>query len=141
MTATKSFPFVARIRRDGLMRPSDTAEWHATADRIAGTDRWYAWAGWKQEFGFTMIGFASQAEADEMQRWIAASGIETRPAQANTSGRSSPSAATTRTAGLALEQQSLPRWQRHDLGTDLTSKFVERQLLRPVGPPVARQSG
>ena len=83
---TKAFPIVARLRREELLRPADTADWHAAADRIAGTDRWYAWAGWKQDVGCTLIGFASQTEADEMQRWIAASGIETRPAPGQYAG-------------------------------------------------------
>lgn len=76
---TRAFPFIARLKREDVMRPADTAEWHAEADRIAGADRWYASAGWKKDFGYTLIGFASQAEADEMQRWIVESSIETRP--------------------------------------------------------------
>ncbi len=35
---------------------------------------------WKQDADCTLIGFATQGEADAMQRWIAQSGIETRPA-------------------------------------------------------------
>lgn len=77
---TGAFPFVARLRREETFRSVDDAEWKAEADRIGGgRDRWYATAGWKQDYGYKLIGFATQAEADEMQRWIAESGIETRP--------------------------------------------------------------
>lgn len=78
---TRAFPFIARLRREEAFRSVDDAEWKAEADRIGGVPgRWYSTAGWKQDSGCKLIGFASQAEADEMQRWIAASGIETRPA-------------------------------------------------------------
>jgi hypothetical protein len=75
-------PFAARLRREELFRSADDAELQATADRIAGgPERWYSWAGWAPaDVGDLLIGFATQAEADAMQRWIAASGIETRPA-------------------------------------------------------------
>lgn len=76
----KRFPFLARMRREEAFRSADAAEWKAEADRIAGPDRWYSWAGWKQDYGCKLIGFATQAEADEMKRWIADLGIETRPA-------------------------------------------------------------
>jgi hypothetical protein len=77
----RAFPFVARMRRDEPFRSADDAEWHAAADRIAaGSDQWFCSAGWKADYGFKLIGFATQAQADEMQRWIAESGIETRPA-------------------------------------------------------------
>ena len=82
-TLTKrAFPCVARMRREDPFRSIDDAEWKATADRIAGApDRWYSWASSAPgEAGNLLIGFASQAEADTMQRWIAASDIETRPA-------------------------------------------------------------
>lgn len=76
----KAFPFTARLRREEVFRPTDAAELDAAADRIAGPDCWYSWGGWAPaDVGFKLIGFATQAEADEMQRWIAASGIETRP--------------------------------------------------------------
>jgi hypothetical protein len=78
---TRAFPFVAKLRRDEPFRSADAAEWKAEADRIGGgPDRWYSWAGWKRDYGRKLIGFATPAEADEMQRWIAESGIETRPA-------------------------------------------------------------
>lgn len=78
---TRAFPFVARLRREEPFRAADAAEWQSAADRIAGgPDRWYAHAGWKQDYGFKLIGFATQAQADEMQEWIVSSGIETRPA-------------------------------------------------------------
>ncbi|MDB5578749.1 MAG: hypothetical protein JWR80_3925 [Bradyrhizobium sp.] len=77
----KQFPFFARMRREEAFKSADNAEWKAAADRIAGPDRWDSMAGWKPaDVDCKLIGFAAQAEADEMQRWIAASGIETRPA-------------------------------------------------------------
>lgn len=83
----RAFPCVARLRREDPFRSADDAEWKAEADRLAGgTDRWYSRAGWKQDNGFKLIGFATQAEADEMQRWIAKSGIETRQAPARYDG-------------------------------------------------------
>jgi len=78
----RAFPFFARLRREEPFRAADEVEWRAEADRIAGnSERWYSHAGWKQDHGYTLIGFATKAEADEMQRWIAASGIETRPSR------------------------------------------------------------
>ncbi len=79
---TRAFPFLARLKREDVMRAADAAEWHAEADQIAGPNQWYLRAGWKRDAACTLIGFATQAEADEMQRWIAASRIETRPAPA-----------------------------------------------------------
>lgn len=77
---TRAFPFVARMRREEPFRSADDAEWMAAADRIAGgAEYWYSRAGWKADFGFKLIGFATQAQANEMQEWIATSGIETRP--------------------------------------------------------------
>lgn len=77
----KAFPFVARLKREEPFRAADDIEWKAEADRIGGgPDGWYSTAGWKKDWGFKLIGFATQAEADEMQRWIAESGIEARPA-------------------------------------------------------------
>ncbi|WP_295145092.1 hypothetical protein [uncultured Reyranella sp.] len=64
---TRAFPFVARLRREEPFRAADAAEWQGAADRIAGgPDRWYAHAGWKHDYGFKLIGFATQAQADEM---------------------------------------------------------------------------
>ena len=80
---SRAFPFVARLRREEAFRSVDDAEWKAEAERIGGgPDRWYSWAGWRQDYGFKLIGFATQAEADEMQRWIAEPGIETQPVPA-----------------------------------------------------------
>lgn len=77
----RAFPFTARLRREEVFRSADAAELDPTADRIAGPDRWYSWAGWAPaDVGYKLIGFATQVEADAMQRWIAVSGIETRPA-------------------------------------------------------------
>jgi len=78
----RTFPFIARLRREEAFRPADDAEWDAAADRIAGgLDRWYSWAGWvPADVGFKLIGFATQNQAEAIQRWIAESGIETRPA-------------------------------------------------------------
>lgn len=62
------------------MASADDAEWRAAADRIGGGhDQWYSCAGSSpRDAGFKLIG--TMAEAEVMQRWIAASGIETRPA-------------------------------------------------------------
>jgi hypothetical protein len=78
----RKFPHIARLRRDEIFRSADAAELDAAADRIAGgSDAWYSWAGWAPaDVGYRLIGFATQDQADEMQCWIAASGIETRPA-------------------------------------------------------------
>ena len=78
----RAFPFAARLRRDEIFRSADAAELDAEADRIAGgPDGWYSWAGWAPaDVGCLLIGFATLAEADEMQRWIAESGIEIRSA-------------------------------------------------------------
>lgn len=76
----KAFPFIARLHREDPFRLADDAEWKSAADGIAGADCWYSWAGWAPaDVGFKLIGFATQGQADEMQQWIAASGIETRP--------------------------------------------------------------
>ena len=77
----RAFPFLARLRREDPFRSADEAEWKAEAARITGgSEQWYSHAGWKEDYGFKLIGFATQDQAAEMQRWIAASGIETRPA-------------------------------------------------------------
>lgn len=76
----RAFPFLARLRREDPFRSADDAEWKGEADRIAGgSEQWYSHAGWKEDHGFKLIGFATQDQADAMQRWIAESGIETRP--------------------------------------------------------------
>jgi hypothetical protein len=86
-TKTRAFPFVARMRREELFRSADETEWQAEADRIAGgADFWYSRAGWKQDYGFKLIGFATRDQADEMQQWIATSDIETRPAPSRYDG-------------------------------------------------------
>lgn len=84
----RAFSFTARLQREEPLRSADDAEWRATADRIAGgSARWYSWAGWAPaDVGFKLIGFAAKAEAEAMQRWIAESGIETRPAPSSYRG-------------------------------------------------------
>ena len=76
----QQLPYVARLRREEAFRSADDAEWKAAAGRIAGPHGWYAMAGWAPaDVDCKLIRFATQAEGDEMQRWIAESGIETRP--------------------------------------------------------------
>jgi len=71
----------ARLHREQPFRLADIAEMKAAADRIAGPKGWESVAGWSPaDVDFKLIHFASQAEADAMQRWIVVSGIETRPA-------------------------------------------------------------
>ncbi len=77
----KALPHVARLHRTEPFRPADQAELKAAADRIAGPTGWYAVAGWAPaDIEFRLYGFATAAQAEAMQRWIAESGIETRPA-------------------------------------------------------------
>jgi hypothetical protein len=77
----KELPHVARLHRVDPFRQADEAELKAAADRIAGPRGWESVAGWAPaDVDFKLIHFATPAEADAMQRWIAESGIETRPA-------------------------------------------------------------
>jgi len=76
----RELPFAARMLRDEPFRSADDAEWKAAADRIAGPKGWYVSGEWRNDADWKLIRFASQAEADEMQRWIASSGIEARSA-------------------------------------------------------------
>jgi hypothetical protein len=77
----KALPHVARLHRTEPFRQADAAELRAAADRIAGPAGWHPVAGWlPADVDFKLIHFATAAEAEAMQRWIAASGIETRPA-------------------------------------------------------------
>ncbi len=72
---------VARLHREEPFRLADIAEMKAAADRIAGPKGWEAVAGWAPaDVDSKLIHFATSAEAEAMQRWIAESGIETRPA-------------------------------------------------------------
>jgi hypothetical protein len=84
----RAFPFTARLRREEPFRWADDADWRAAADRIAGErDRWYSWApSAPADIGCKLIGFATQDQAEAMQRWITESGIETRPAPPKYSG-------------------------------------------------------
>jgi len=68
------------MRRDEPFHHADKADWQAAADRIAGPAGWYSIAGTHADWGCKLIHFATAAEAEAMQRWIAESGIETRPA-------------------------------------------------------------
>jgi len=77
----RALPHVARLHRTKQFRLADEAEIKAVADRIAGPAGWYSVAGWAPaDVDFKLIHFATAAEAEEMQRWIVESGIETRPA-------------------------------------------------------------
>lgn len=77
----KALPHVARLHRVDPLRQADEAEMKAAADRIAGPSGWCAVAGWSPaDVDFRLYHFATAAEAEAMQRWIAESGIETRPA-------------------------------------------------------------
>ena len=77
----RDLPFAARLRREEAFRSADDAEWKAAADRIAGPAGWYSMAGWAPaDVACKLILFATAAVAEAMQRWIAESGIETRPA-------------------------------------------------------------
>lgn len=76
----RALPHFARMRREEPFREADKAEWHAAADRIAGPAGWYSVAGMRADWDCRLIHFATPAEAEAMQRWIAESGIETRPA-------------------------------------------------------------
>ncbi len=77
----RELPFAARMLRSKPFRSIDDAEWKTAADRFAGPAGWCAVAGWAPaDVGFKLIHFATAAEAEAMQRWIAESGIETRPA-------------------------------------------------------------
>jgi hypothetical protein len=79
----KALPHVARLYRADPLRQADEAELKTTADRIAGSAGWYAVAGWlPADVDCRLYRFATAAEAEAMQRWIAESGIETRPAPA-----------------------------------------------------------
>ena len=77
----KELPHVSRLHRVEPLRQADEAELKAAADRIAGPAGWCAIAGWAPaDVNFRLIHFAKPAEAESMERWIAESGIETRPA-------------------------------------------------------------
>lgn len=77
----RELPFAARLKRVDPLRRADRAELAAAADRIASPSGWYSFAGWlPADVDHSLIRFATREEADAMQRWIAESGIETRPA-------------------------------------------------------------
>lgn len=78
-TMLKALPFFARLRREEPFRSADDREWNEAAERIAGPTGWYSSAGWREHAGCKLIHFATPAEADAMQSWIAESGIEARP--------------------------------------------------------------
>ena len=57
----RAFPFFARLRREDPFKSADDAAWKAEADRISGgSEQWYSHAGWKEDNGFKLIGFATQ---------------------------------------------------------------------------------
>lgn len=68
----RAFRFTARLRREKPFHTADDAAWYAAAERIAGApDRWYSWAGWAPaDVGFTLIGFATRAEAEKQCRIV-----------------------------------------------------------------------
>ncbi len=76
----RELPHFARLRREEPFRDADKTEWQAAADRIAGPAGWYSIAGTHTDWGCKLIHFATMAEAEAMQRWVAESGIENRPA-------------------------------------------------------------
>lgn len=77
----KELPHVARLHRVEPFRLADEAELRAAADRLAGPAGWLAVAGWSPaDVDFKLVHFATLAEAKAMRRWIAQSGIESRPA-------------------------------------------------------------
>ena len=76
----KELPHFSRLRREEPFLEADWTEWHAAAGRIAGPACWYSVAGIRADWGCELIHFATKNEAEQVQRWIAESGIETRPA-------------------------------------------------------------
>jgi len=79
-------PFFARLCREPPFSTADSQELQQAADRIAGPTGWYATAARHPETGARLYRFATPEEAQEMQRWINASGIEDRPALERWSG-------------------------------------------------------
>ena len=73
-------PFFARLRREEPFRPADDRELREAAERIAGPTGWYSHQGGRGEWEVKYFRFGTPAEAAAMQRWIAESGIERRPA-------------------------------------------------------------
>ena len=83
----KTLPHAARLHRVEPFCLADEAEIKAAADRLAGPAGWEAVAGWAPaDVDFKLFHFSAPAEAEAMQRWIAESGIETRPAPESYSG-------------------------------------------------------
>lgn len=77
----KALPHVARLHRVEPFRKADEAELLVAANSIAGPAGWYSVVGWApKDVACRLNRFATAAEAEAMQRWIAESGIETRPA-------------------------------------------------------------
>lgn len=76
----RRLPFAARLHRVEPFRTADRADLETAAGRIAGPRGWHSYAGWKPaDVDYILIIFETRGEADAMQRWIAESGIETRP--------------------------------------------------------------
>ena len=76
----RALPFVARLKREEPFRLADDRELEEAAGRIAGPTGWYSHQGGRGEWEVKYIRFGTPAEAETMQRWIARSGIEHRPA-------------------------------------------------------------
>ncbi len=75
------------MRREEPLREAHNAEWHAAADRIAGPAGRHAVAAMRADWNCWLIQFATAAQAEAMQRRIAESGIEIRPAPDAYQGR------------------------------------------------------
>ena len=82
----RALPYFARMRREEPFGEADKAEWQAAADRIAGPAGWHSVAGTRTDWDWKLIHFATEAEAETMQRWIVHSGIETRPVPGSYNG-------------------------------------------------------
>ena len=77
----KRLPFLARLRREPPFSTADSLELKQAADSVVGPTGWYATAArYPDTGGGRLYWFATPDEAEAMQRWIDASGIENRPA-------------------------------------------------------------
>ncbi len=75
----KRLPFVAKLRREPPFSSADERELKEAANNIAGPTGWYSMAGFRGDKCARLYRFATMSGADDMQRWIDASGIEDRP--------------------------------------------------------------
>ena len=77
----RRLPHKALLRREGPFRRLDSEELEAACRRIASGAEYLTYAGGRGvEIDCKVICFDTADKAQEMQAWIAASGIETRPA-------------------------------------------------------------